>query len=231
MLLLARRICRGLGLTAHPVIRQGSPTVEVRFDDGSAVGIRPDIVLLERRGKLDSSLAKTFAGALARAKQWVISRHDTALPPPRPGEPGTPLAGTLAALRTHMGARLRGRQPVHLTADLCLRQHAVTLWHELVQHGPDVEEQTSPVLILTPRCLRAVLAREPGGAERLKALTTRNPEVTVAAFLPPNGVPRVLSMDRLNGIIRSRLKKTRLASEVASGCQSDDSGLDFPAPA
>lgn len=99
-----------------------------------------------------------------------------------------------------------------------------------MQHGPDVEEQTAPVLILTPRCLRALLAPEQGSAERLEALTTRHPEIIVAAFLPPDRAPRLLSMDRLNGITRSRLRKMHLASEVDSGSQSDDPGPGFPAP-
>lgn len=229
MLLLARRICLGLGLTARPVIRRGDTTVAVQFDDGSLVGIRPDFIILERSGKLNSSLAKTFTRALAREKRWLISRDDTAWTPPRPSGPSNALAGTLAALRSHMGKRLRGRRPIYLMADPCLRQYAITLWDDLVQYGPDVEEQIGPVLILTPRCLRAVLAPEPGSAQLTEALTTRRPGITVAAFLPPNGVPRLLSMDRLNVIIQYRLRKMRLASEVNSGCQSDDPRPDFPA--
>lgn len=58
-----------------------------------------------------------------------------------------------------------------------------------------------------------------------------HPGMTVAAFLPPNGVPRLLSMDRLNTIIRSRLRRMCLASEVDLDCQSDGPGQDFPAPA
>lgn len=229
-MLLARRLCRGLGLTARTAIRREDTTVSVCFEDGSAVGIRPDIVLLERCGTASPPLARTFVRALAQAKRWLISRDDTALAPPRPGGPAIALAGTQAALRKHLGARLRGRRPVHLAADPRQRQHAVRLWDELGEPGLDGEPQTGPVLILTPRCLRTLLAPEPGSAERFEALTTRHPGITVAVFLPPNGVPRVLLIDRLNGIIKSRLRKMHLASEVNSGFQSDDPGFDFPAP-
>jgi len=203
----------------------------VRFADGSAVGIRPDIVLLQRRGTAAVPMARIFARALARAKRWMISRDDTVLPLPRDDNPGTPLAGTQAALRAHMAARLGGRRPVHLTRDPRLRQTAAALWDDLGEPGLDGEPRTGPVLILTPPCLRALLAPEPGSAERLAALVTRHPDMTVAAFLPLDGVPRLLSMDRLNGIIRSRLRKTRLAMVVDSDCQTDDPGQDFPAPA
>lgn len=231
MLLLTRRICRGLGLIACTAIQRGDPTVEVRFDDGSAVGIRPDIVLLERGGTAPMPMARNFARALARAKRWVISRDDTALPLPRHSGLGTPLAGTQSALRAHIAARLRKRRLACLAEDPRLRQTAAALRDDLGEPDLDGEAQTAPVLILTPRCLRTLLAPEPGGAERLEALTTRHTGITVAAFLPANGVPRLLSMDRLNTIIRSRLKKTRLASEVDSGCQSDDPGPGFPEPA
>lgn len=203
----------------------------MRFADGSAVGIHPDIVLLQRRGTAPVPVAHVFARALARAKRWVISHDDTALPLPGHVGLGTPLAGTQAALRAHMAARLGGRRPACLVEDPDLRRTAAALWDKLMQHGPDVEKQTGRVLILTPLCLRALLAPESGSAERLAALTTRHPDMTVAAFLPPTGVPRLLSMDRLNAIIRSRLRKTRLASEVDSDCQSEDPGQDFPAPA
>ena len=231
MLLLARRLCRGLGLAARAAIRRGSPTVAVRFADGSAVGIRPDIVLLQRRGTAPVPVARIFARALARAKRWVISRDDTASLLPRHGGQGTPLAGTQAALRAHMAARLRKCRPAYLAEDPDLRRTAAAPWDKLMQQGPDMEKQTGRVLILTPRCLRALLLPEPGSAERLAALTTRHPDMTVAAFLPPTGVPRLLSMDRLNGIIRSRLRKVHLASNVNSDCQSDDPGQDFPTPA
>ncbi|WP_411836741.1 hypothetical protein [Paracoccus sp. ME4] len=105
-----------------------------------------------------------------------------------------------------------------------MRQTAAALWDDLGYPELDGEARTDPVLILTPRCLRALLAPQPGSAERLAALTTRHPGMTVAAFLPPNGVPRLLSMDRLNAIIRSRLRKMRLALEVDSDCQNDDPG-------
>lgn len=231
MLLLARRLCRGLGLTARAAIRRGSPTVAVRFDDGSAVGIRPDIVLLQRRGTARVPMARIFARALARAKRWVISRDDTALPLHRHGGPGTPLAGTQAALRAHMAARLGGLRPAYLADDPELRRNTAALWDKLMQHGPDVDKETGRVLILTPPCLRVLLAAEPGSAKRLAALTTRHPGMTVVAFLSPDGMLRLLSIDRLNGIIRSRLRKTRLASEVDTGCQNDGPGQDFPEPA
>lgn len=231
MLLLARRLCRGLGITARAAIRRGDPTIAVCFEDGSAVGIRPDIVLLERGGTGSVPMARIFARALAGAKRWVISRDDTASPLPRYGGPGTPLAGTQAALRAHMPARLRGRSPAYFVENPYLRRNTAALWDKLMQHGPDVDKQTAPVLILTPQCLRALLGPEPGSAERLAALTTGHPGMTVAAFLPPNGVPRLLPMDRLNTIIRSRLRRMRLASEVDSDCQSDGPGQDFPAPA
>lgn len=231
MLLLARRICRGLGLTARPVIRRGDTTVAVRFDDGSLVGIRPDFIILERSSKLNSSLAKTFTRALAREKRWVISRDDTAWTPPRPSGPANAPAGTLAALRTHMAARLRGQQPVYLTADPCLRKDAASLWNELVEHRADVEEQTSPVLILTARCLRAVLAPGPGRVHRMEALMTHHSGITTAAFMPQDSAPRLLAMERLNGIIQYRLRKMHLAYEADSDSQSDDPSPGIPAHA
>lgn len=176
-------------------------------------------------------MARIFARTLARAKRWVISRDDTALPLPRHGGQGTPLAGTQAALRAHMAARLGGRRPVHLAQDPRLRQHPVALCDDLGEPRLKGETQTGSVLILTPPCLRALLAPEPGSAERLAALMTRHPDMTVAAFLPPTGVPRLLSMDRLNSIIRSRMRKMRLASVVDSDFRSDYPGQDFPAPA
>lgn len=218
MLLRARRICRGLGLTVRTAIRRGDTTVALRFDDGSVVGIRPDIVLLKRRSTAPAPVARTFTRALARGKRWVISRDDTAWPPPRAGGPAIALAGTQAALRSHMALRLRGHKHVYFAEGPCLSQDAAALWGDIEEPGPDMKEQTGTPLTLTPQRLRALLAPELGSVERVEALTERHREISVAAFLKQDGVPRLLSKNRLNGIIRSRLRKMQIASEVDSGC-------------
>lgn len=152
-------------------------------------------------------------GMDAPTSQWPFKR-----PGRNPGSAAEPYGQEIARTASHLP---HGRPlPAPIRNNTLGRPRAART---------DVEEQIGPVLILTPRCLRAVLAPEPGSAQLTEALTTRRPGITVAAFLPPNGVPRLLSMDRLNVIIQYRLRKMRLASEVNSGCQSDDPRPDFPA--
>lgn len=147
--------------------------------------------------------------------------------PLRAGGPAIALAGTQAALRSHMTLRLRGHKHVYFAEDPCLCQDAAALWGDIKEPGPEMKEQTGTLLTLTPQRLRAVLAPESGSVERVEALTERHPKIIVAAFLKQDGVPRLLSKNRLNGIIRSRLRKMQIVSEVDSGCQSDDPSPDF----
>ena len=183
LLLLARRICRGLGLAARPAIRRGDYSVRIGFEDGSAVRIHPDIVLLARPGPARASMARSFAQALAQAKRWISGPEDMAWPRPRPGGPATPLAGTAEALRAHMAARLRGCRPVCLAKDPSLRQRGAALWKDFVGSGPDVATQVDVVLVLTPQCLSALGTPSALALERIEALSAGHPGITVAAVL------------------------------------------------
>jgi hypothetical protein len=214
LLLLARRICRGLGLAARPAMRRGDHSVRIGFEEGSVVCIHADIVLLQRRGIAPAPMARSFARALAQAKRWISGPEDMAWPRPRPGGPATPLAGTAEALRAHMAAQLRGCRPVCLAEDPSLRQRAVALWKDLAGSGPDVAGPSDVVLVLTPQCLRALASLEIRTLERIEALSARGPGATVAAFLTRDGVPRLLSMDRLREFVQSRLKEEGITVEL-----------------
>lgn len=207
-------------------MRRGGPSVRIGFADRSAVRIHPDIVLLERRGKAPVSMARTFALSIAQAKRWVKGRKDMPLPQPRPDSLGTPLAGTKEALRAHMAARLRGCRPVCLTEDHSLHQRAAAIWTDFVGAAPDVAEHRDVVLVLTPQCL-ALASPKTRTLERIEALSARDPGIIVAAFLTHDGVPRLLSMDRLREFVQSRSKEEDLAAEMNSPEDSRDLGPDF----
>lgn len=225
LLLLARRICRGLGLAAFPTIRRGDHSVRIGFDDGSAVRIHPDIVLLARPGPARASMARSFARALAQAKRWISGPEEMAWPRPRPGGPATPLAGTAEALRAHMAARLRGCRPVCLAEAPSLRQRAAALWKDFVGSGPDVAARTDVVVVLTPQCLGALGTPDALTLERIEALSARHPGITVAAVLTRGGVPRLLSMDRPREFVRSRLKAEGITVELDPADQNDHPDL------
>lgn len=193
----------------------------IGFEDDSAVRIHPDIVLLARPGPARASMARSFARALAQAKRWISGPEDMAWPRPRPGGPATPLAGTAEALRAHMAARLQACRPVCLAEDPSLRQRAAALWKDLAGPGPDVAGPSDVVLVLTPQCLRALATPDARTLERIEALSARHPGITVAAFLTQDGVPRLLSMDRLREFVRSRLKEEGITVELDPADQND----------
>lgn len=208
-------------------MRRGAPSVRIGFEDGSAVRIHPDIVLLQRRGIAPASMARSFARALAEAKRWISGTEDMALPRPRPNGLGTPLAGTKEALRAHMAARLQGCRPVCLADDPVLHQRAAAIWADFAGTAPDVAGHSDVVLVLTSRCLRALATPETRTLDRIEALSARHPRIIVAAFLTRDGVPRVLSMDRLNEFVQSRSKEGDRVAEVNSSEKSKDLGPDF----
>ena len=146
---------------------------------------------------------------------------------PRPDGLGTPLAGTAEALRAHMAARLRECRPVCLAEDPCLRQRAAALWKDFVGSGRDVAEQTDVVLVLTPQCLQALATPRSRTLERIEALSAQDREITVAAFLSRDGVPRLLSINRLNELVRSRREKEGIAVGLDPSGQSGDLGPGF----
>jgi hypothetical protein len=172
-------------------------------------------------------MARTFAQAIAQAKRWVSGTEDMALPQPRPAGLGTPLAGTKEALRAHLAARLRGCRPVCLAEDPVLHRRAAAIWTDFVGAAPDVAGHRDVVLVLTPQCLRAPGAPGARTLKRIEALAARGPGITVAALLTRNGVPRLLSIDRLTEFIRSRLEKEGIASEMEASGQSGNLGPGF----
>lgn len=93
--------------------------------------------------------------------------------------------------------------------------------------GPDVAGRTDVVLVLTPQCLQALATPRSRTFERIEVLSAQDHEITVAAFLTRDSVPRLLSMDRLNEFVRSRLEKTGIASEMDSSGQSGNLGPGF----
>lgn len=208
-------------------MRRGDHSVGIGFGDGSAVRIQPDIILFERRGIAPAPMARSFARALAEAKRWISGTEDMALPQPRPNGLGTPLAGTKEALRAHMAARLRGCRPVCLADDPVLHQRAAAIWTDFVGSAPDVAGHRDLVLVLTPQCLRALSTRGARALERIEALSARHPAIIVAAFLTEDGVPRLLSMDRLKEFARSRPKEEDRVAEMNPPDKGKDPGPDF----
>lgn len=87
--------------------------------------------------------------------------------------------------------------------------------------GPSVATQTDIVLVLTPQCLGALATPGARTLERIEALSARHPGITVAAFLTRDGVPRLLSMDRLREFVQSRLKKEGITVELDAADQND----------
>ena len=172
-------------------------------------------------------MARSFARALAEAKRWISGTEDMTLPQPRPNGLGTPLAGTKEALRAHMAARLRGCRPVCLADDPVLRQRAAAIWADFVGAAPDVAGHRDLVLVLTPQCLRAIVTPETRTLARIEALSARHPAIIVAAFLTQDGVPRLLSMDRLKEFVRSRSKEADRAADMNPPEKGKDPGPDF----
>ncbi|MGP9805580.1 hypothetical protein [Paracoccus sp. NSM] len=208
-------------------MRRGAPSVGIGFEDGSAVRIHPDIVLLQRRGIAPVSMARSFARALAQAKRWISGTEDMALPQPRPNGLGTPLAGTKEALRAHMAVMLRGCRPVCLADDPVLHQRAAAIWTDFVGAPPDVAGHSDVVLVLSPRCLRALATPGARTMARIEALSARHPKIIVAAFLTQDGVPRLLSMDRLKEFVQSRSKEADRVVEMNPPEKGKDPGPDF----
>ncbi|WP_282603977.1 hypothetical protein [Paracoccus sp. PARArs4] len=83
------------------------------------------------------------------------------------------------------------------------------------------------MLVLTPQCLRTLAMQGTRALERIEALSDRDPEITVVAFLAQDGVPRLWSMHRLNEFVRSRIEKEADAVQVDHSGQADDHGPSF----
>lgn len=199
-------------------------SLTVGFQDGSAVRITSDTVLLEAPGRSEARAARRFSRAFASVEGWR-SIDDPGWPLRESEAPGMALAAAARALRPLFGDRLRRARLVVIPDKPDHRREALLLVRRLYGEkgwrsgGQADDRSTEVILLITPACDGGIAADPASFLLRAHAFSRRHTDAVVLHLSEAEHLP---SLRPLTTLIRELEAGTKTEHEATPSAGSDD---------